>query len=219
MKGKDIAKKYQIDQFDFWDFLRDRQLDYKTITSLSGISYSVDDNYIEKYVRIYKEEWLPITIEIAAENYRAEVAEREAVNAEIQSKKKAMAEMLITSGFTFDGYTITKYSGYISGDDVVQIPRSGIFKNNDNGQNLTNALVQIRRQALKELKEAAYNLGCNAVIGVDFDYLTLEPETANFGGGTTYEPYVICVTANGNAVVIEKNQTNLNQAFSQQGNK
>lgn len=219
MKGKDIAKKYQIDQFDFWDFLRDRELDYKTISSLSGISYSVDDNYIEKYVRIYKEEWLPITIEIAAENYRAEVAEREAVNAEIQSKKKAMAEMLITSGFTFDGYTITKYSGYISGDDAVQIPRSGIFKNNDNGQNLTNALVQIRRQALKELKEAAYNLGCNAVIGVDFDYLTLEPETANFGGGTTYEPYVICVTANGNAVVIEKNQTNLNQAFSQQGNK
>lgn len=219
MKGKDIAKKYQIDQFDFWDFLRDRELDYKTITSLSGISYSVDDNYIEKYVRIYKEEWLPITNEIAAENYRAEVAEREAVNAEIQSKKKAMAEMLITSGFTFDGYTITKYSGYISGDDAVQIPRSGIFKNNDNGQNLTNALVQIRRQALKELKEAAYNLGCNAVIGVDFDYITLEPETANVHGGTMYEPYVICVTANGNAVVIEKNQTNLNQAFSQQGNK
>lgn len=219
MKGKDIAKKYQIDQFDFWDFLRDRELDYKTITSLSGISYSVDDNYIEKYVRIYKEEWLPIKNEIAAENYRAEVAEREAVNAEIQSKKKAMAEMLITSGFTFDGYTITKYSGYISGDDAVQIPRSGIFKNNDNGQNLTNALVQIRRQALKELKEAAYNLGCNAVIGVDFDYITLEPETANVHGGTMYEPYVICVTANGNAVVIEKNQTNLNQAFSQQGNK
>ena len=74
----------------------------------------------------------------------------------------------------------------------------------NNGQNLTDALVRIRIQALKELKEAAYDLGCNAVIGVDFDYITLEPETANLAGGTLYEPYIICVTANGNAVVIEK---------------
>ena len=42
------------------------------------------------------------------------------------------------------------------------------------------------------------------IIGVDFDYITLEPETANSKGGTTYLPYVFCVTANGNAVVIEK---------------
>lgn len=62
----------------------------------------------------------------------------------------------------------------------------------------------IRRNALQELKEAAYSLGCNAVIGVDFDYITLDPETANISGGTTYQPYVFCVTANGNAVVIEK---------------
>lgn len=59
-------------------------------------------------------------------------------------------------------------------------------------------------QALKELKEAAYDLGCNAVIGVDFDYITLEPETVNAGGGTLYLPYVFCVTANGNAAIIEK---------------
>ncbi|MBQ9045155.1 MAG: YbjQ family protein [Oscillospiraceae bacterium] len=125
---------------------------------------------------------------------------REQANAE---KSRAMASMLISSGFNFEGYRIVKYSGYISGDDAVQIPRSGVFGGN-NGQNLTDALVRIRRQALKELKEAAYDLGCNAVIGVDFDYLTLDPETATLTGGTLYEPYVICVTANGNAVVIEK---------------
>ena len=70
--------------------------------------------------------------------------------------------------------------------------------------NLMASLVQIRRNALRELKEAAYDLGCNAVIGVDFDYITLDPQTANIAGGTTYQPYVFCVTANGNAVVIEK---------------
>lgn len=55
------------------------------------------------------------------------------------------------------------------------------------------------------LKEAAYNLGCNAVIGVDFDYINLEPEmNGSLIDNTTYLPYIFCVTANGNAVVIEK---------------
>ena len=119
-------------------------------------------------------------------------------------KRIALSKMLISSGFNFEGYRIVKYSGYISGDDAIQIPRSGIFDRGRNGENLTDALVKIRRRALIELKEAAYDLGCNAVIGVDFDYLTLDPETASLTGGTVYEPYVICVTANGNAVVIEK---------------
>jgi len=65
-------------------------------------------------------------------------------------------------------------------------------------------LVHIRRNALAELKEAAYDLGCNAVIGVDFDYLTMDPETAGSNGGTLYLPFLFAVTANGNAVVIEK---------------
>ncbi len=121
-----------------------------------------------------------------------------------EEKKRECSNILISSGFNFEGYRIVKYSGYISGDDACQIPRTGLFGGNNNGQNLTDALAQIRRQALKELKEAAYDLGCNAVIGVDFDYITLEPETAHLGGGTLYEPYIICVTANGNAVIIEK---------------
>ena len=90
---------------------------------------------------------------------------------------------------------------------MIEIPRGreGIFATATNVDDaLSASLVKIRRQALKELKEAAYDLGCNAVIGVDFDYITLEPETANAGGGTLYLPYVFCVTANGNAVIIEK---------------
>lgn len=126
--------------------------------------------------------------------------------AEEAEKKRAMAQMLITSGFQFDGYRITKYSGYISGDDAIQVSRGMDWFGGatDVGEALMASLVKIRRNALQELKEAAYELGCNAVIGVDFDYLTLEPETANIRGGTTYLPYVFGVTANGNAVVIEK---------------
>lgn len=133
-----------------------------------------------------------------------EALEEERIRQEEEEINKVLSKILISSGFNFEGYRIVKYSGYISGDDAVQIPRSGLFDRGQNGKNLTDALVRIRRQALKELKQAAYDLGCNAVIGVDFDYITLDPETATLTGGTLYEPYVICVTANGNAVVIEK---------------
>ena len=117
-----------------------------------------------------------------------------------------MSQMLITSGFNFDGYKITKYSGYISGDDAMTVSRGSSFTDGGVRDNLLASLTQIRRNALRELKEAAYALGCNAVIGVDFDYITLDPQTANLTGGTTYQPYVFCVTANGNAVIIEKTE-------------
>ena len=126
-----------------------------------------------------------------------------------EKKKRAMAKMLITSGFSFDGYTITKYSGYISGDDAISVDRGLAVFGSDTGvkDKLLNSLVEIRRNALRELKEAAYELGCNAVIGVDFDYITLDPQTKDLlaTGGISYQPYVFAVTANGNAVVIEKN--------------
>ena len=123
-------------------------------------------------------------------------------------KKKALAQMLITSGFNFDGYRIVKYSGYISGDDAISVDRGLSFLGlgGDGARDdLMASLAKIRRNALRELKEAAYDLGCNAVIGVDFDYLTLDPQTHDLiAGGTKLQPYVFGVTANGNAVIIEK---------------
>lgn len=194
MKLSEIASKYSIVQYDFEHFLRSNKLEYN-----EGVfSISVPDSKVDEYVQAFLEDK---ELRKYAVNGQIEEADRE----ELAKKKLAMSQILISSGFNFEGYTITKYSGYISGDDVTQIPRTGIFSDNKNGENLTNALVKIRRRALHELKEAAYNLGCNAVIGVDFDYITLEPQTASFGN-TVYEPYIICVTANGNAVVIEKNE-------------
>lgn len=195
MKIKEIAKKYGLNLQDFNDYL-DRNPEKQKFINWEWI---VEDENVPQVVKEYK-------VEITA----AEKEEQEKRKKELekgiyeQEKSKALASILITSGFNFNGYKIVKYSGYISGDDATEIPRGGIFGGN-NGKNLTDALVKIRIQALKELKEAAYDLGCNAVIGVDFDYITLEPETARLTGGTLYEPYVICVTANGNAVIIEKN--------------
>ena len=190
IKIKDVAVKFDLDRVDFEEFIRKSKLSfYDKITGMA-----VDDDVVDSYVDAFKAH--------LQQMLDKEIAEEE----EEKKKQRALARMLISSGFSFDGYRIVKYSGYISGDDAVEIPRGRgkLFNHENHGENLTDALVKIRRQALLELKEAAYNLGCNAVIGVDFDYITLEPETANMSGGTTYEPYVICVTANGNAVVIEK---------------
>ena len=194
MKVKDIAGLYNLDNYQFEKFLHNQKdpLGYiqKTSTGLS-----IEDLAVQSFVDSFN-------------SYQAEKEAMRVLREKADAEKEmAMSRMLISSGFTFEGYRIVKYSGYISGDDAIQVDRGthGFFSSVTNvGESLMVSLKQMRRQALKELKEAAYDLGCNAIIGVDFDYITLEPETANSSGGTTYLPYVFGVTANGNAVIIEK---------------
>ena len=194
MKTKDIASQYGLDQIAFENFLR--QSNYNSQINDGLFSFSINDGV---NISAVVEEYKKYMSDIAAKTELMKKAEEE--------KNAALASMLITSGFNFDGYTITKYSGYISGDDAISVERGlAIFGAATNVKDkLMESMVVIRRNALAELKEAAYALNCNAVIGVDFDYLTLDPQTANLGGGTSYLPYVFGVTANGNAVIIEKN--------------
>lgn len=214
MKTKEVASQYGIDQYKFEDFLRQSIYKSQIHDGLMGIT--IDDGanlnaMVEDFIK-FENELIAEKKRLAEEEERvkARLAEEEERFKEAEERKKAaLASMLITSGFNFDGYTITKYSGYISGDDAISVDRGfAIFSLGTTNvkDKLLETLVLIRRNALAELKEAAYALGCNAVIGVDFDYLILDPQTANIGGGTTYQPYIFGVTANGNAVVIEKNK-------------
>ncbi len=203
MKSKDIARSHGLDPSAFDSWLKGSGYPFRSSFTGLTVDDSVDINQVVGNFRLHQQ----------AERNRAaaDQAQREAEAAEAeraaQAKAQAMAGMLITSGFNFDGYAITKYSGYISGDAAVQVdrPTQGFWTGvkGNVGDDMMLALSQIRRQALTELKEAAYDLGCNAVIGVDFDYLTLDPETVNSNGGTLYLPFLFGVTANGNAVVIE----------------
>lgn len=187
----DPAESYMIGRIE--SYLTDRGIPFKT--SFFGPP-TIDDAVAEKVIQTYLAEH-----EAGLEEIRVQ---EQLQQEEITKKKRAMAQMLITSGFNFDGYRIVKYSGYISGDDAMTVSRGSSFTDGGVRDKLMASLTTIRRNALRELKEAAYDLGCNAVIGVDFDYITLDPQTANITGGTTYQPYVFCVTANGNAVIIEK---------------
>jgi uncharacterized protein YbjQ (UPF0145 family) len=217
MKAKDVAKQYGIDIVKLESFLFESK--YKEFLRDIDMGMKIDERIdIDVLVSDFKywEDNIETERRRAAQEKSAEerklarerIEERERLNKAAAEKKAALASMLITSGFNFDGYTITKYSGYISGDDAISVDRglTVLGFGTDVKDKLLESLVIIRRNALAELKEAAYTLGCNAVIGVDFDYLTLDPQTANLTGGTSYRPYVFGVTANGNAVIIEKNK-------------
>lgn len=206
MKTKDFADRYNLNQEKLEYYLRRSK--YQSQIKDGLLVMTIDDRAnLDAIYRDFKT-W-ENNLAAKAASKAQEKADNEALLKKAETEKNAvLASMLITSGFSFDGYTITKYSGYISGDDAISVPRGmTIFGSGpDVKDKLMESLVIIRRKALAELKEAAYALGCNAVIGVDFDYLTLDPQSAGLGGTTVYQPYVFGVTANGNAVVIEKDE-------------
>lgn len=200
MTVQEIAKLYDINPFRFERYLKSIGVGKQGL-----LAYALNDD-IEKHVNGFKE-MVNKEQEEERQKENARLEEERKRQEEEDDKNRALASMLITSGFSFDGYKVVKYSGYISGDDAVEIKKYKRFLEGGGvvhlGDVLCDELVKIRRNAIAELKEAAYNLGCNAVIGVDFDYLTMDQQlTGTIGSGDL--PYVICVTANGNAVVIEK---------------
>ena len=204
VKVSDLKQVTGIQNIDtIVDLLEDSNRYKVTKNVVSGYVVEGDLNEIAQYLSQEKAKYE------ARKQEEKERAVAEQKNAVVEQKRisKEAASVLITSGYSFEGFSIVKYSGYISGDDCVTMPRDSFFGHNKVEENLCGALVKIRRQALKELKEAAVALNCNAVIGVDFDYLVMDPQHgALFNNqGTIYEPYVICVTANGTAVKIERN--------------
>ena len=121
-------------------------------------------------------------------------------NEEIKSEKQERLEnMLITSGYNFEGYSITKYIKFISSERVLGM---GIFKGiaasfsnllGIESAGLSDKLKSAKSLVIDDLSNQATDLGANAIIGVDLDY-TL------FGGE------LIGIIMNGTAVEIKKLQ-------------
>ena len=176
MRTKDIAAKFGIDQSDFEEFLRG--IGEGKITP-SGIElYGNIPEFVNRYNKMLN-------------------------NQKPNKAGVGYKDVLVTSAYNIDGYQITKYSEFISEDAASTLRRGEnifFYTGPNEKEGLLNLLKLMREKALFGLKTQAYKLGCNAVIGVDYDYMILEPETKTGIG----RPYVFCVTANGNAVVIEK---------------
>jgi len=126
-----------------------------------------------------------------------------------KERNRATSGMLVTSGFNFDGYTVTKYGPHIAADDIhKEDMRPGFWsvQVTDQDSNIRDALVELRRKTLLELKGKAHELGYNAITGLDFSYTTLGPFNTNTETNITRNnlSYYIFLTYKGNAVVIEK---------------
>ena len=179
--AEEIIEQYELkDRKGFLEYSASKfpdEVDYR----LTASSTTILASSVEKIVKTYLQD--------NAQNEM--VAEDEARIAELARS------MPITSGANFEGYRITRYGGYVSGDEVATIPM-GFFTGSMSNDAVNETIKRVRNIAIQELKEAAANIDCNAVIGLDFDYITID----RTGTQGTLEVKVV-LTANGTAVEIE----------------
>ena len=103
--------------------------------------------------------------------------------------------MKITSGFNFEGYYITDYVGFYSGEVVLGTGFLSEFSTNVadflgiNSERFAAKLDEARQHSMQRLTDKVQKKGGNAIIGLDIDYVT-------FSGN------IIGVIANGTAVKI-----------------
>ncbi len=106
--------------------------------------------------------------------------------------------MIITTTPSIEGKKIVAYRGIvfgevISGVDFIKDFTAGL-SNFFGGRSTTyeEELLNARRNALIEMEQRAYDLGANAIVGVDIDYEVLGADNG-----------MLMVTASGTAVVVE----------------
>ena len=111
--------------------------------------------------------------------------------------KRFMKDFFITSGYNFEGYRITEYLDYCSGECALG---TGFLSSlgagfadlaGTNSEKYTVKLNQARNIALDRLKHQAKMCGANALIGVAISH-------------TAFSSDIMGVLANGTAVNIEK---------------
>lgn len=119
---------------------------------------------------------------------------------EKQERRINEAESIMqTTGYNFEGFRITKYLKVLSGETVIG---TGFLSELDaslsdllgaNASSFEGKLDRAKDTALRVLLLKAKDLGANAIIGIDFDYIT-------------FQNNMIGVVANGTAVVVEKEE-------------
>ena len=150
------------------------------------------------------------------EEKRAAKMEEKQLQRQMQRERETLLKdpdsLLTTTGESFEGYKIVHSSGCISADSVKAVQRQLTHLSNigvEKGKTrtavkLVESLQSLRQEALVELKTTAAGCGCNAIIGVSYNYITLDPLANPYGATGNSQPYIFCVSATGTAVKIEK---------------
>lgn len=134
--------------------------------------------------------------EAALRKQQEEQRQKQLLELEIKYKE-AVKEFKLTTGYNFEGYKISEYKGIVSGEVVLgtgflsefSVSVSDTFGVQSNV--FAEKMMLAKQAAQKNLIKNAMLTGANALIGVDFDYIT-------------FSNNILGVSANGTAVVIEK---------------
>ena len=114
-----------------------------------------------------------------------------------EKMKKLIKSHMVTTGYNFEGYKITKYinivqseivlgTGFLSEISATVTDTLGISSNT-----MSNKLSEAKRKVQYDLIHKSIKSGANATIGIDFDITTLRNN-------------ILVVSATGTAVVIDR---------------
>lgn len=126
--------------------------------------------------------------EIEKQKEREKIQEKNKLN-------KLVKEHLITSGYNFEGYIIGKYLGIVSGEVVIGTGIISEVKANFSdafgleSESFAKKIEKAKKSSMERLIFNSISLGGNALIGVDFDYIT-------------FSNNMIGISTNGTSVII-----------------
>lgn len=152
------------------------------------------EEYVKDYIDYFvKNEAIKVENQKEAEIQAQRIREIEEKILELKKNFK------LTTGYNFDGYEIAEYLGIYSGEVVLgtgfisefSASLSDIMGSRSN--TFAKKMSAAKQGALQNLMKNALVAGANALIGIDFDYVT-------------FENNIMGVSANGTAVVIKKEE-------------
>ena len=152
-------------------------------SALRGVTVDGDAKEIGEYVKIVHQYG-------SVEAYEHEM-NLKSESARILQELKDKVMILPSTGLP--GYTITGYGGYVSSDVIGSIHTGEITLKG------INPFSSMRERAIDLLKTEAVNIGCNAILDINFDQTAI---TIPGNDGVVYADFLM--TARGTAVKVEK---------------
>lgn len=145
---------------------------------------------VDESEKIYEDELLQQQLEQERSKQQVMEEKRNAV-------KMRFCSHMLTTGFSFDGYNITKYIGLVSGETVIG---TGYFSNIEASisdifgvvsTEYSDKIKKAKAIALQDMITESANKGGNAIIGISYDIITFNRD-------------MIGVSVNGTSVTVEK---------------
>ena len=201
MNIREIANKYELDQNKLASFVLNSDLHYKS-TMFNGIEVMDDIDLVLKGYREYiaQKEAEQNAKRIAEEEELRKKTEEAARRMQVvAARNEAIRSTIITTTPVLTGYKIVKYCGIVSAESNIgtgffsEISMAAADSWGSESGMFNSKLSKAKEDAENKLIIKAVDKGANAVIGVDFDILTLSNNA-------------IVVSANGTAVKVEKDQ-------------